>query len=773
MPALLALVLLSAAPIPLIEARATTIPGGSRALWRVDPVQAEFVAGRTPDTTSWQEVKAKADGNFEGPATSSGYLHFRIDLPADQTFVLNGQGSAMVYVNGEPRASDVYGFGYGNFPVRLKQGRNDLFFACGRGFFRGTLTPTEPKLEIAPEDATLPCQNWTPRERLAGVTLRNLTPEWQSGLTLRAKGETGGWTTPTPVSRMTPLSLRKASVQLPSQARKVTVALFRGTTKLAETAYELPKFDGFQKRTFRSGMDGSIQYYCVRPALRPDPKRPRRVALSLHGASVEATSQAAAYSSKADVDIVCATNRRPFGFNWEGIGRLDAIEVLDHFLGAPRPDDALLLTGHSMGGHGTWHVGAHLTDRLAALGPCAGWIAFHTYGGGPSIDPNHAAAEIFQRAYLPSDTLQFLPNLRLLPTQIVHGDADDVVRPDQARTMFAELQKAGGWVRLHEEKGGGHWYDGPEVPGAECMDFPGIFDLFARVQSAEDLSELEFVTASPGIASRLGWIEVLQQRKNFVLSRVKGTQYAASDRVRVSTENVRRFRLELGAQVRSVEIDGAVMNLQGPGWQEFAHRDVIGFEGGAMRKPLWVAVGSGPNGLPASEKSPARGGGFSEVYRHRVALVVGTGGSAEEKEWSWQTARYLAEWMAMIGNASPEILLDSELRPEAHRNYLILGPARINSGWQKLGVSPNDLLLLADQALVAIRPRKGSDRASVGVLAGSTMADLRVLTRLPLFSPGVPVPDWVSLKSEMPAMGMAGITGAGYYDPTWTRFEQK
>ncbi len=92
-----------------------------------------------------------------------------------------------------------------------------------------------------------------------------------------------------------------------------------------------------RKRTFRSTIDGSVQYYGLVPA-RPEPgknrrptKTPRRpgLVLTLHGAAVEAIGQAEAYAGKPGLHIVAPTNRRPYGFDWEDWGRLDAIEVLE------------------------------------------------------------------------------------------------------------------------------------------------------------------------------------------------------------------------------------------------------------------------------------------------------------------------------------------------------------------------------------------------------------------------------------------------------------
>ena len=75
-------------------------------------------------------------------------------------------------------------------------------------------------------------------------------------------------------------------------------------------------------RTFRSAIDGSVQYYAVNVASpAQDAATPPALFLSLHGAGVEARGQAEAYSPKSWGPIVCPTNRRPYGFDWEEWGR--------------------------------------------------------------------------------------------------------------------------------------------------------------------------------------------------------------------------------------------------------------------------------------------------------------------------------------------------------------------------------------------------------------------------------------------------------------------
>src|SRR5262249_37686614 len=158
--------------------------------------------------------------------------------------------------------------------------------------------------------------------------------------------------------------------------------------------------------------------------------------LTLHGAGVEAIGQADAYEAKAWGHLVAPTNRRPYGFDWEDWGRRDAIEVLElaqRELGTdPR---RTYLTGHSMGGHGVWQVGATFPDRFAAIGPSAGWISFRSYGGQAAPANPTPVQSMLLRAASPGDTLALERNYAEQGVYILHGSADDNVPPSEARTM--------------------------------------------------------------------------------------------------------------------------------------------------------------------------------------------------------------------------------------------------------------------------------------------------------------------------------------------------
>ena len=93
-------------------------------------------------------------------------------------------------------------------------------------------------------------------------------------------------------------------------------------------------------RTFRSSVDGSVQPYAVRPAVASEElagaasppqfngTRQLGLVLSLHGAAVTCESQIDQYEARDWAHIIAPTGRRPYGFDWEDWGRIDALEAL-------------------------------------------------------------------------------------------------------------------------------------------------------------------------------------------------------------------------------------------------------------------------------------------------------------------------------------------------------------------------------------------------------------------------------------------------------------
>lgn len=349
----------------------------------------------------WELIEADESGWFRGRMLIAGYVSAVVSVPESGVYILEAQGHSAVFVNGVPRGGNPYAYNYFRLPVALNKGENDLLFRVGRGRLRATLRAPRGPVELITGDVTAPDIVRGDRSPLwLAMPVVNCTDEPLGGLVLAATDSSGEVLGQAELPELPPCSVYKAPLQVAVKGdvggETLRLAVTVGTP--GQPALDRAEFDlrvveaeTTRKVTFRSGIDGSVQYYAVVPFTG---EGPHGLVLTLHGAAVEAIGQARAYRAKEDLWIVAPTNRRPFGFDWEDWGRLDAIEVLElvqrrYLIDGRR----VYLTGHSMGGHGTWHLGVTFPDRFAAIGPSAGWISFAHYGGGRRAEEGLTAAE--------------------------------------------------------------------------------------------------------------------------------------------------------------------------------------------------------------------------------------------------------------------------------------------------------------------------------------------------------------------------------------------
>ncbi|RYG30113.1 hypothetical protein EON81_25480, partial [bacterium] len=298
----------------LREAWVVPVKGPSTAQIRFDPVEAAFAAGEavSPDRplagAAWTAIKAGDDGAFTGDALRSGVIAIRVASPESRTALLEAQGASLAWVNGEPRVGDVYSSGYVSLPIRLKKGDNLLLFRVARGRLKVDLVDGPKPISLDARDATLPDRiEGRPEPLWAALVVRNATDKPGSGLTIEARS--GGKRIRTAVGAAPAYGVRKVGFRIPdARTEETTVRLFQGNRELDRTTVKLRlrKANETRKRTFVSGIDGSVQYYAENPASRAGAES---LVLSVHGASVEAINQADAYSAKNWTNLVAPTNR--------------------------------------------------------------------------------------------------------------------------------------------------------------------------------------------------------------------------------------------------------------------------------------------------------------------------------------------------------------------------------------------------------------------------------------------------------------------------------
>src|SRR5207249_6706640 len=99
---------------------------------------------------------ADQDDKVSAPALVGGYACFAVTSDTERVMILAASGHAMVYVNGEPRAGDVYQTGYVRLPVLLHKGTNHLLFHVARGSLKAHLVAPVAAAQFNADDALLP-----------------------------------------------------------------------------------------------------------------------------------------------------------------------------------------------------------------------------------------------------------------------------------------------------------------------------------------------------------------------------------------------------------------------------------------------------------------------------------------------------------------------------------------------------------------------------------------------------------------------------------------
>lgn len=730
---------------------------------------------------TWTAMEADSSGLFKRPELRSAFLYTSYDSQKEQIVLLEATGGTRTYVNGMPNEGDHYDFGYTLTPIKLKKGLNEFVYTPGRfGKIASKLVKPDRPVMFTKRDMTIPDIIIGENDsKWAAIRVINTTEKPLKGLTIRATladGTKEEYKTQDVMS----LSVRKLKYKIPAvgantQSGNVLakIELIDKNGKVidqAEVEFRQVLPSVHHERTFISGIDGSVQYYSVAPAIRKNQGETKAMVLTVHGAGVEARNQARAYKSKDWTDIVAATNRRPYGFNWEEWGRVDALEVLAEAKRVFQPDQSkIYLTGHSMGGHGSWFLGTTYPDKFAAVAPCAGYpdIAGYGRGRGDDMHDKNSTYDAFKRGGNGGRVISLAHNLKQSGVYVFHGNADSVVSPSQARRMREVLGKFHTDFCYYEYPGGEHWF------GDHSVDWPPIFEFFSRhsIPQNKEVKEIDFHTASPAISPTDYWVTVEQQIKPFDFSNVQVD--LAQDTIKVSkVVNVATLVLDIPSlqlEKAQVVISIGEQTLSVPSGK----KAIL-----ALENDKWLVKDK----IDLKHKYSARFGGFKNAYMNNVVFVYATKGTAKENEWYQNKARFDAETFYYRGNGSIDVIPDTEysLSKYADRNVVIYGNKDNNRAWSLLlknspvqvsknTITAGDKTFTGDDlGTYFVYPHPESDIASVGVVAGTGDAGMRATSPNNYISGITGFPDLMIYRVDMLKDGLTGMEAAGFFDNDWT-----
>ncbi len=743
----------------------------------------------------WKEADLEAIQDHWGWAglIYVGYAYTEIQVPEQGWALLQAEKALRVWLNGRPYVADIYGHGYLQVPVPLKEGTNRVLVAFTRwepAGFRLALLPVESPLVILERDIRgAEAVLGRPLEGGIAVPVVNATQQWVRGLRVHIEVEVSGkrYSATAEGYDLPPGGMDKVPIpypetpalteqdlkeeKLPMRIRVEAEGLPR-----SEVDYLLParKPEEPYRVSFVSAIDRSLQTYAVR---EPTAVRDRyALILTLHGAGVEDLGQARAYQPKEWAYIVAPRNRRRFGFDWQDWGRLDALEALhDALKRFPIDSQRVILTGHSMGGHGTWHVGTRHPDLFTAIVPNAGWIDFRTYVpfflrrshlfGTPDL------MRVLWRSLRSEMTVPFLENLRGLRVFVRQGGADQSVPPVHARLLVGFAREAGVDATYREYEGASHWWNLPETPETDAVEDAELWKAVGGLRKPEIPRAFTYQVTDLADNPRIYFLTLRQPRDWNREVRVEFQRKGKTFRLR--TWNLRELEWDTRAFPDDARlfVDDQEVPLQKP-------RLVLSWAGQWKTEPLT---------LPPLHKRPDLTGPIKRAYYAPFLLVYADEGPSERTALYRHLAVQQAyHWYHRADGRAP-VRPASEITEEELRNWnLILYGTPQDAGLvarllsevpfvevRKNGIRWGETLYsgYGPLGLQFVYPivLNGQPTGRLVVFVTGTDAEGVALAAevQPVYS-GALVPDFVLVTRKLRAAAWAGFLCAGFFGNDWS-----
>jgi poly(3-hydroxybutyrate) depolymerase len=605
----------------------------------------------------WGSVTPQENGSFSALGGADAvYAAVRIEADAPKTLVARGDAAQRIWVNGRRMTGDIYGFGDKRVPLRLKEGTNHIvgLFSTGRGP-KFELFETSDSVFFNKQDITKPTLRvGSDRTQYVGMQTLNLSGHYLRDVKARVLEDDNFNATTIELEGLSADAVTQIPFKLePKQAWQSADTTHTVTLQLEscamETAWEVDvdlqtvaRNSQFE-RTFRSDVDGSVQYYSVRPPSNFEADKDYGLVLSLHGASVEASGQANSYSQKDWAYIVVPTNRRRYGFDWEEWGHFNGMAAMEDARSQFNIDPTRIhVTGHSMGGHGTWHFGVFHPGTFASVAPSAGWSTYYNYGGRGQSPPN----EPFQSARAHWETLEYMSNLEKRGAYILHGGDDrnvPVSEGERMRDAMSDVTDDYVWNLVPGKK---HWWDGDAAEGTDAVDLPAMWTFMENHTLDPNSLDFSFKTPGPYYSPTNSYVTIQSKTNPFDDATITSEKLSDTE-VDLTTENV-----------RSMTLDGAALTAKGI--------NEITIDGSTQS----VTDGTMEIG-PQSGKKVGQTGPMNQVYREPFCFVYSRDASADYKHF----AAYLISVWSVRGNghacAMPYSQLTDQVRQD--RNIIYMG----------------------------------------------------------------------------------------------------
>ncbi|XP_061173973.1 uncharacterized protein LOC133183060 [Saccostrea echinata] len=573
--------------------------------------------------------------------------------------------------------------------------------------------------------------------------------------------------------------------------------------------------------------DGSIQQAAAVEPIKQCDSKLCPVLLTLHGTTVPPQNQADSYKRMENGEYIFGVDRawllaptRHGAHNWEGPGALTALSALfslgdlikrHNWISQKIDPNRVIYAGHSMGGHGAWHLASHYPDRSLGLVTLAGWIKKEEYGdsnlffrhdiSASHVDP--AIKFILEACIAENDVDRHITNIKDVPILARIGADDRTVHPFFVRRMHRLMKEIKANVTYVEVTGKEHWWwdtketnDGGVVNDQQIRDFTNA--RFAEEQShcqlvdgerdcsegkvnmytREDIRNFTLVTYNPALGDGLNGVQILQQIVPMRTSKIRGS--ISKDLFDLETVNVARFSIQEPPN-RKTNFKQKVLKVDGNkiGVLKEKHSKV----NLCQTKGNWKLCDErNLLGRNSSTYGPAR-----RVAEHKFVIVIGTLGSPEISARLQSAAVYIANLFLLTSDTTVQIIKDIDVDPETveDSNLIILGseeenllsisfldeiPIKVKE--QSFGLE-NCQFHEKRMGLLTLAPH-GKSRLALLILGNSVEGLMDVIS---LATPTIPpmtrspfsnlLPDYVITGQDFKLKGPGGFLCAGFYGNNW------
>jgi predicted esterase len=749
-----------------------------------------------PDSTGWvtleyQDVWWDTLMTIYGiPAIlDAGYAYAEFENRGSKRALVIAEKVGSFYLNGERFGGDPYGHGYVKTPVLLKDGINRVMMGLsgyGDHRFLFRLIPVPSPIMLITKDATIPDIVEGETQKLsAGIAILNTTNKRLKNIKLSVGGESHFKRTETDISSVMPFCVKKLPVTLELSEPikdKDTISVpieasYGGFSSKDRLLLKVRKKEQSRKVTFISKIDGSCQYFSVLPPKDYDPQKEYALIVALHGAGVEASGLIDCHAPKDWAFVVAPTNRKPYGFDWQDWGRLDALEVLDLVKEKfPIDADRVYLTGHSMGGHGTWHIALTHPDLFAAAAPFAGWTCFQLYVPW-FLQKSYIFAEPQQVAIRDMSLREdfapnFVENAVNLPLFISHGGNDDNVPTVHARMFVSILDQLGYEYRYKEIPGKRHWYNLDDSSQTVCVDDPQVMDFLKSKTRNPFPKHVIFKTTNIGQNHKSFWAEIIRQEKPYFESRIEAQ--VKSGGIEIQTVNIAEFALSLSEDLLPFETISFMVNGKKIDYR-FTKNEKVYFH----KKGDRFRIGKTKHSVMT--KALESYGPIKQAYFSPFILVYGTQGDSLTNQITLHQARLEAARWWSRGNGSVDVVPDTQVTPGMMENFNLIifgGPeenlvtAKLN-GYLPIRIEKGKMFLgkkeLRGDNLAAefVYPNPLNPDKLIFVHQGLGKEGLNLSTSFTALYSGAGLPDFIIFDRKVKLQGWGGVVCAGFFDWKW------